>query len=297
MTGNHNLAGLTAIAAVLIAGAFNASAEVPRPEHPRPDLFRDNWMTLNGEWQFEIDKAADGETRGLTYGKDLNAKIIVPFCPESKLSGLGVPTTVHMKNVWYRRTFELPAVHEGQAGENSLRRRGLPGLGLYQRPAWPDRMSARMSSSVSTSLSCLKDGTNEVVVKVLDDLWSGLQPGGKQSGSDQSAGCFYTRTTGIWQPVWLEAVGSSFVENISVVPDPDNARVLIEAKINGADKDLSLKAEAFAGGKLVGTDTATGPYQNRLVLNLKEKKLWEPGAPFLYDLKLRSTAARNRSTS
>jgi len=124
-----------------------------------------------------------------------------------------------------------------------------------------------------------------VVVKVLDDLWSGLQPGGKQSESDQSAGCFYTRTTGIWQPVWLEAVGSSFVESISVVPDPDNSQVLITAKINGSDKDLKLTAEAFANGKLTGSDTATGPWQNTLVLNLKEKKLWEPGSPFLYDLK------------
>jgi len=51
---------------------------VPRPEHPRPDLYRQNWMSLNGQWQFEIDKAADGESRGLTYGQDLNAKIIVP---------------------------------------------------------------------------------------------------------------------------------------------------------------------------------------------------------------------------
>ena len=131
----------------------------------------------------------------------------------------------------------------------------------------------------------LKDGPNEVVVKVLDDIWSGLQPSGKQSESDQSAGCFYTRTTGIWQSVWLEAVGSSFVENISVVPDPDNSRVLIEAKINGMDKDMTLKAEAFADGKPVGSDSATGPGQNRLLLNLKEKTLWEPGSPFLYDLK------------
>src|SRR5512137_1871818 len=108
------LNGLAAIVTVLLSGALHTSAAVPRPEHPRPDLFRENWMTLNGEWQFEIDKAADGESRGLTYGKDLNAKIIVPFCPESKLSSLGVPTTVHMKDVWYRRLFEVPASMKGK---------------------------------------------------------------------------------------------------------------------------------------------------------------------------------------
>src|ERR1017187_10607734 len=61
-------------------------AVVPRAEHPRPDAFRENWATLNGEWQFEIDDQGDGEARGLTSGKDLNSKITVPFCPESKLS-------------------------------------------------------------------------------------------------------------------------------------------------------------------------------------------------------------------
>ena len=108
MNRRHRLASLAAFIAVLITGALNALAQVPRPEHPRPDLLRENWMTLDGEWQFEIDKAADGESRGLTYGKDLNAKIIVPFCPESRLSGLGLATTEHMKHVWYRRMLELP---------------------------------------------------------------------------------------------------------------------------------------------------------------------------------------------
>ena len=61
-----------AVMAVMITGICNAATAVPRPEHPRPDLQRDNWATLNGEWQFEIDKAADGESRGLTYGKDLS---------------------------------------------------------------------------------------------------------------------------------------------------------------------------------------------------------------------------------
>jgi hypothetical protein len=94
--------------------------------------------------------------------------------------------------------------------------------------------------------------------------------------------------------VWLEAIGSSFIETLSVVPDPDNTRVLITAKINGQDTDLKLTAEAFADGKLVGSDTAVGPWQNTLVLNLKTKKLWEPGKPFLYDLKLTLTSGNER---
>jgi len=256
---------------------------VPRPEHPRPDLFRVNWMTLNGQWQFEIDAEADGESRGLTYGQDLKDRIIVPFCPESKLSGIGLGNTKKLKNVWYRRTFEVPAVMQGK--------RIRIHFGGVDYKAWVFINGQFAGTHIGESVDFqfeitrfLRKGVNEVVVKVLDDQWSGLQPRGKQCNG-QSRSCFYTRTTGIWQPVWLEAVGSSFVESISVIPDPDHAQVLIQAKINGTDKDLTLKAEAFADGRLVGSDTSSGPWQNRLVIKLKEKKLWQPGAPFLYDLK------------
>ena len=285
MKKDKGMAVVAGIGAVLIMGAFSSySAEVPRPEHPRPDLFRENWMTLNGEWQFENDKAADGEARGLTCGKNLNAKIIVPFCPESKLSGLGLGNTEKLKNVWYRRTIEVPASMKGK--------RVRIHFGGVDYKAWVYINGKLAGTHIGENVAfgfdittLLKEGANEVVVKVLDDMWSGLQPCGKQS-PDQSGGCIYTRTTGIWQPVWLEAVGSSFVETISVVPDPDNSRVLIEAKINGQDKNLTLKAEAFANGTLAGSATTTGIGQNLLALNLKEKKLWEPGSPFLYDLKL-----------
>ncbi len=269
--------------AVMLTGAFHARAETPRSEHPRPDLLRENWMTLNGEWQFEIDTAADGESRGLTYGKDLNSKIIVPFCPESKLSGIGLGNTEKLKNVWYRRLFEVPPVMQGKR----LRLH----FGAVDYKAWVFVNGRLAGTHIGASAAfdfditpLLKAGSNELVVRVLDDQWSGLQPRGKQC-NNESNGCFYTRTTGIWQPVWLESVGSSFVETISVVTDPENARVVIEAKINGRDKDLTLKAEAFANGRLVGSDQAKGPWQNQLVLDLQEKKLWEPGAPFLYDLK------------
>jgi hypothetical protein len=277
-------AGLVWIGVVLMAGVPTALAEVPRPEHPRPDLCRENWLSLNGEWQFEIDKAADGESRGLTHGKDLNSKITVPFCPESKLSGLGLGNTQKLKDVWYRRSFELPPAMKGK--------RVRIHFGGVDYKAWVYINGQLAGTHVGESSAFsfeitqwLKDGANEVVVRVLDDMWSGLQPCGKQS-PNQSQMCTYTRTTGIWQPVWLEAVGSSFVENISVVPDPDNSRVFITAKLNGSDSNLTLKAEAFIDGKSAGTDTAAGPWQNTLVVNLNPKELWAPGSPFLYDLKL-----------
>jgi hypothetical protein len=278
---------------VLLASLHLCAADdaVPRPEHPRPDMFRANWATLNGEWQFEIDDAGDGVARGLTAGKDLNSKIIVPFCPESKLSGLG--HTALMKNVWYRRTFAVPAAMRGQ--RVLLHFGGVD----YQTWVWINGQFAgtHIGGDVSFSFDItklLRAGDNEIVVRAFDDTASGKQPTGKQSHT-VSEGCVYTRTTGIWQPVWLEAVGSSYVENFSIVPDPDHARVLIEATVNGDDKNLTLTATAFADGKKVGADSCPAAWRNnRLVVNLSKKKLWMPGAPFLYDLKFSLT--RNGQT-
>ena len=161
-------AAIFIVIAFLFGGSWSSLAAVPRAEHPRPDLMRENWMSLNGEWQFEIDKAADGDSRGLTYGKDLNSKIIVPFCPESKLSGLAIPTTVHMKDVWYRRVIELPASMKGK------RVRIHFGGVDYRTWVFINGQPAGMHVGENVEFSYditkyLKDGANEVVVKVLDD--------------------------------------------------------------------------------------------------------------------------------
>ena len=273
------------VVAVLNCGA-NLSASVPRAEHPRPDAFRESWATLNGEWQFEIDDQADGGARGLSSGKDLASKITVPFCPESKLSGIGHYGI--MNNVWYRRVFEVPSAMRDQ--------RVLLHFGGVDWQTWVwingRRVGSHVGGDVSFSFDItkfLRDGSNEIVVRAFDDTASGNQPTGKQTHT-VSEGCSYTRTTGIWQPVWLEAVGSSYVENFSIVPDPDHSRVLIDAAVDGDTSGMVLNVEAFADGKKVGADSCPASWRNnRLVVDLKEKKLWEPGAPFLYDLKLRLT--------
>ena len=285
MINRHSTRSFTTLIFIVLtlATSITLAVETPRPEHPRPDLYRDNWLTLNGEWQFEIDKKGDGDSRGLTHGTDLAARIIVPFCPESQLSGIGLGNTQKFKEVWYRRMFKLPETLEGK--------RVRIHFGAVDYKAWiyinGQQAGSHVGGNAAFSVEItqfLKAGENEVVVKVIDDMESGLQASGKQS-VDQSEGCFYTRTTGIWQSVWLEAVGSSFVETISVTPDPDRSRVFVDAKINGADKNLTLKVEAFLDGRIVGSDTSSGGWENHLVVNLSEKKLWQPRSPVLYDLK------------
>ena len=267
---------------LLVLRVAQVRAEVPRPEHPRPDAFRTNWLTLNGEWQFEVDTKADGEARGLSTGKELAKKIIVPFCPESKLSGIS--NYGFMTHTWYRRTFDTPASMKGK------RVRLHFGAVDYQAWVWVNGqpVGSHVGGSVAFNFDItrfLREDRNELVVHVFDDTASGKQPTGKQTHS-VSEGCVYTRTTGIWQPVWLEAVGSSFVESFSVIPDPDRSRVLLEVTVKGAEPDLKLTAEAFADGKSVGKDSGAASWRNqRLVVDLSKKRLWETGSPFLYDLK------------
>lgn len=281
----HRFACGWAILPVLLGlAAGTAWGEMPRPEHPRPDFQRDNWLNLNGEWQFEIDAGNDGEARGLISGKNLASKILVPFCPESKLSGVG--HTDHMKHVWYRRFVELPAAMKGQ--------RVLLHFGGVDYKTWVYVNGRLAGTHIGGSAAfcfdvtrLLRDGKNEIVVRVFDDTASGMQAAGKQSFG-KSEGCVYTRTTGIWQTVWMEAVPASYIAGVWVVPDPDRSRVLIEAAVDGPADGLTLTAEAVADGKPVGSESTAGGWRDRrLVLNLSEKKLWMPGSPFLYDLKLR----------
>ena len=132
---NCTALALPGMAALLLSGPLSAMAAVPRPEHPRPDALRDNWMTLNGPWQFEIDRKGDGEARGLISGKDLTSTIIVPFCPESKLSGLGLGNTEYFTQRLVPAADRAARGDEGQTHPAALRRRRLQDLGLCQRQA------------------------------------------------------------------------------------------------------------------------------------------------------------------
>jgi len=275
----RSLLGLGLVLALLSA----AQADLPRAEHPRPDAVRQHWLNLNGEWQFETDDAGTGASRGLLSGHVLPLRIQVPFPMQSSLSGLA--DTGYHRQVWYRRSFSVPADMKGQ--------RLLLHFGAvdYESRIYVNGRFAGShvggSASFTVELSALvRQGENELVVQVLDDLRNGVQPKGKQALV--SEGCLYTGTTGIWQTVWLEGVGQSYVENLSLIPSANEGRVLLEATINRPEEGQTLVAEAYAEGRRVAVEQVRVEGRNaRLVLTLSERRLWEPASPFLYDLKLR----------
>ncbi len=267
-----------------LAAAAAAAPDVPRPEHPRPDFLRDNWLNLNGTWQFEIDTKADGEERGLTSGKDLAQKITVPFCPESKLSGIG--NRDFMTHVWYRRTFDLPAA---MVGKRVLLHFGA--VDWYTR-VWVNGQlvgehRGGYSAFAFDITGAVKPTGNEIVVGVVDETRGGKQATGKQAQSQESEGCVYTRTTGIWQTVYLEAAGESYVREIALTPDADGGRLMAQLWIDGPQEGVTVRLRAYWGGKLVGDETVPANWRGtQAALKLAKVALWQPGKGGLYDLRI-----------
>ena len=174
---------------------------IPRPEHPQPQMRREKWMNLNGEWNFCIDNGDSGKDRKLYQSTELSGKIIVPFCPESTLSGIG--HVDFMSSVWYQRKLMLKKELDGS--------RILLHFGAvdYHCSVWVNGKPAGehlggYSSFAFDITDLARDGENNLVVNARDDVRCGLQPRGKQSPDYFSNGCNYTRTTGIWQTVWIE---------------------------------------------------------------------------------------------
>lgn len=262
--------------------------DIPRPEYPRPQLKRNKWLNLNGKWEFEIDHGKSGRARKLYEAENLNNEILVPFCPESKLSGIEYKD--FMDAIWYRKEFVVP---EDWLAEKKI----LIHFGAvdYDTEVWINGKSAGTHQGGYTPFSfnisdLLNKGKNTVVVCAEDDVRSGLQPGGKQSGKYNSFGCYYTRTTGIWQTVWLECVPQQYIENIKYIPDIENECIHIEAVLGGEVEvvdEYTLKVKSFYDGKETGTNSVTVSGQNaRLTLELDKIHLWEPGEGRLYDLEL-----------
>ena len=257
---------------------------IPRPEYPRPQFVRPGWMNLNGTWQFEIDHGASGRARGLMEKEKLTQEILVPFCPESALSGVNYKD--FMAAVWYRRSFNLPAE---AAGKRVLLHFGAVD---YKCEAWVNGQSVGTHEGGYASFTfeitaAVHAGENTLVVCADDDLRGGRQPFGKQSSRFHSYGCSYTRTTGIWQTVWLEWVSPVYVEKMRLTPDAANGSVYLDATINGPAAGMTLEAAAAFEGKTEGKAQALVDGNHaKLTLTMDHKHLWAPGEPNLYDLKL-----------
>ena len=258
--------------------------EIPRPEYPRPQLVREDWINLNGVWEFEIDHGKSGQARELFKKGNLKDEILVPFCPESKLSGIEYKD--FMNAVWYKRNFTIPK--QWFSGKILIHFGAVD----YAAEVWINGQSVGTHQGGYTPFTLditdyVNKGNNNVTVYVEDDLRSRLQAGGKQSQKYHSHGCYYTRTTGIWQTVWLESVPPQYISGFKCNPDPKNSSIDLEVFFSGDVRDYTLNVNTFYDGSETGAkQIALSSSTVNLNIELSEIHLWDVGQGRLYDLEI-----------
>lgn len=261
---------------------------VPRAEYPRPDFQRACWESLNGEWAFDFDDGDSGREKGYHDGSGrLGLRILVPFAYQTLASRIG-DTTPH-DIVWYQKEFDLP---ESMAGKRIFLNFGAVD---YQAEVYLNGSLLGGHTGGYTPFKFevtgrLRPVGNLLSLRIVDerDL---VQPRGKQYWKEPE-GCFYTPTTGIWQPVWLEAAEGETIESVKITPDLANGRILMELVKEGERPDGNVRVQVTFNGKPVASaDYSVEGRYNRFLLTLPQGDgfteplhYWSPEEPNLYEI-------------
>ena len=260
---------------IMTSWAADVNPASPLPEYPRPQLVRDNWLNLNGRWQYALLPKAQADNLPTAFA----GNILVPYAVESALSGVG-KTVGKDSLLWYRRTVNVPAklrkgrllLHFGAVDWETE-------LYVNGRKAGSHRGGYDPFSFDITPH--LKDGAGqEIVVRVWDPTSDGPQPRGKQIKKPHSI--WYTPVTGIWQTVWLESVPDAYVSATHHTPDIDKGTLTVTAQVQHAQAGDQLRVMAFDGKTKVVEQTVAADAPAVLAVN--NPKLWSPDSPHLYDL-------------
>ncbi|MDT0301779.1 glycoside hydrolase family 2 protein [Streptomonospora wellingtoniae] len=258
----------------------------PRPEYPRPQFTRPDWLCLNGTWGFEIDRADTGLERGLRDAVP-SGEITVPFCPESALSGVG--DTDFLEAVWYRRSVRIPREWAG--------RRALLHFQAvdYDTTVWVNGVEVARHRGGFTPFTAdlhgaAAPGEEAVIVVRARDSRHGPQARGKQATWYANTGCHYTRTTGIWQTVWLEPVPEVHLRRPRITPDPANGAFHLRMPLSGVREGQRVRAvltdaEGEVAAAEVRADRDPAP-QLSLAVPAERRREWSPQDPHLYGLRL-----------
>lgn len=261
-----------------------AAEPTPRPDYPRPQLVRQEWLNLNGTWAFKIDDADVGlEQRWFDNGRleQFSGRILVPFSLESKQSG------IHDRSfhpcVWYERRFQIP---EDWTGRRIILHFGAVD---YRATVWVNGVVVATHEGGHTPFHCditreLSKGENILVVRAEDPPTDRYIPRGKQHWEVEPVNIFYARTTGIWQTVWLEPVREGHIENLRTTARIDGS-VTFEATIRNPHPSHSMTVTVLRNGKKIATgmSMADGP-RATVAVRVADPKLWSPDEPNLYDV-------------
>jgi len=265
----------------------------PLPEYPRPQLRRDSYLNLNGRWEYAICPAGKAPDH-------FEGEIIVPFSPESLLSGVG-RQLMPGEELWYRRGFTLP---EGFRREREVEKHILKN-GKWETVSEgtvPDRVLLHFGAVDQVCrvflngelvgghaggylpftldiTDALSEGVNTLAVAVRDDTSQSHHAYGKQSFTP--GGIWYTPQSGIWQTVWLEAVPENHVESLTLTPDFDQRT--LRWQIHAKNPDCA-NVVVRCNGEVVAEDWAKEDGSGAAPIREEYFHPWSPEDPFLYDI-------------
>jgi beta-galactosidase/beta-glucuronidase len=252
--------------------AKDVSPENAHPEYPRPQMVRQDWLNLNGLWDFAITSK---DAKRATF----QTQILVPFPVESALSGVMRPVSENDR-IWYRREFEVPHKWKG--------RRLLLHFGAvdYEATVWVNGKEIgqhrggydAFSFDITDALN--PSGPDELIVTAWDPTDAGTQPRGKQVRKPN--GIWYTSTSGIWQTVWLEPVNAAYITGLKITPDVDNSAVTVHPITTPTLGVCVVEVTVRDGHKAVYTASVTAGGQ--ITMPVKKARLWSPEDPHLYSL-------------
>lgn len=257
-----------------------------RLDYPDPQKIRSNWLDLNGQWDFYLDKQNESASKVPLPLNTFNQKIIVPYSYTFKKSGLSIDD--YYPVVWYHRQFNL----DKQPGKHYLLHFEAVD---YQCDIWLNNRLVCQHQGGHTpfqvDVTNWVENDNDLTLKVVDHN-DPTQPIGKQSWHDDNFLCWYTRTIGIWQNVWLEETGASYLTNFILKPNTSNASLEIDAYANTKNSATLMATVHFDGRKIVVGSASFKNGRARLTLDVSDEKAafrlhyWTINDPLLYDLDL-----------
>ncbi|MCA9264971.1 MAG: hypothetical protein KDA60_14025 [Planctomycetales bacterium] len=241
-------------------------------EYPRPALVRSQWQNLNGHWDYAVAKLDQQKSPEAWDGQ-----ILVPFCLESKLSGVQRLLDAS-KSLWYRRSFDADPVD----GKRTLLHFEAVD---YRCEVWVNgkRVGEHVGGFTPFHFDvtdALRAGPNELVVRVEDET-EGDQLRGKQVLD--ARGIWYTQVSGIWQTVWTENVPESHIEKLKIASDAKAGTITVRAIVSGDAKSLRRRVIVKDGDRQVAEVTGA---DEALTVQVTNPKLWSPRSPHLYDLEI-----------